>query len=167
MVKQIEVWGDGPKPIVAVVGKQVSLICDANCGHRSLMDPAEAWDLGDDLIVAATRLLPTEPVGFTTAPPWMEHTQVAMAMSNRLAVVCDDHGAVFYPGMRMPLDEVMDKAREHWAQQHSAQVNVAEHAEGEDGDAQADHAVPEPEPQTEAVADAHGGGDQVQNDLDH
>lgn len=46
------------------------------------------------------------------------------------------------------------------------EVDVAQDAEGEDGDADADPAVPETEPQAEALGDAHGSGDQIQEDLD-
>jgi hypothetical protein len=129
------------------------------------LDPGEAWDLGDDLIIAADQLLPWQSVGFTTMPPWQEHIQLTIAWSNRLALVCDDHGVIHYLGMQMPLSEATGLARAHWAQQHSAEVDVAEDAEGEDRDAQADPAVPEAKSQAEAVADAHGGGDQVQQDL--
>lgn len=93
------------------------------------LDPGEAWDLGDDLIIAATELLPHEPVGFTTMPPWMDHIQVAIASSNRLALVCNDHGAIHYPGMRLPLNEMADLARAHWAQQHKE----GDHEERSDG----------------------------------
>lgn len=156
------------KPVVFADGDKIHLVCDPICGHLSVMDPEDAWDLGDDLIIAADRLMSEQgkwQEAVTEAPPWMDQVHVAVT-GNGLGLVCEDHGIIEYPGMMISLTQAMDGARAHWRQQHSAEVDVAEHAEGEDGHADAQPSVPEAEPDTEAVADAHGGGDQVQNDLD-
>jgi hypothetical protein len=47
----------------------------------------------------------------------------------------------------------------------SAEMDVAQDAEGEDGDPQADPVVPDSERQAQTVTDAHSSGDKVQNDL--
>lgn len=74
------------------------------------LTPEEAWDLGDDLFIAASRVKATRMItGLVDA-------------------------------------------------------DVAQDAEGEDGDAHADPTVPEAELKAQAVGDAHGGGDYVEKD---
>jgi hypothetical protein len=129
----------------------------------------EAWDLGDDLMIASDRLITWEPVQIVM-PPWMDAISVAIAkgpegpVTTRLALVCQDHGVIEYNGASISVGQILEGARTHWRWQHSAQVDVSEHPEGEDGQTDTDPAVPEPEPDTEAVHDAHGG-DQVKDDL--
>lgn len=132
--------------------------------YTTVLDASEAWDLGDDLIIVAIDLLSEDPIGFTTLPPWVDKIQVAIAMSNRLAIICEDHGAIQYPGMRIPLAEVQDLAREHWKQQHS---EVAQDAEGEHGDGHAVPAVHDAVAVAEPIAQAEDRGDEVQDDGEH
>lgn len=128
------------------------------------MTPDEAWDLGDDLLIAASRVWTDRGVNdllLTEQPRWL--TDVAIhtdeGYPQLFCVLCQD---IFgSPTPLSPLGQVMDMAREHWASVHPY---VAQDAEGEDGDAHADPAVPEAELKAQAVGDAHGGGDYVEKD---
>lgn len=148
------------------VGVEQNLVTLRESGsmYKWVLSPDEAWDLGDDLMIAGTRLMPFDSVATTTMPAWADEVRVSVN-GNRMSLICDHHGVFEYVGPVMSVGQILQGAQGHWHQQHSSQVDVAEHAEGEDGQADAQPSVPEAQPDAEAVADAHGGGDQVQNDL--
>lgn len=107
------------------VTRKVQLVPDGDTTGWDL-DPEEAWDLGDDLIVSATRLLPPQTWLESEVPAWATKIQVTVVTASqpgatpvfRLAVICDDHGAIDYPSTRTPLSKLQDTAQTHWEQQH-------------------------------------------------
>lgn len=110
---------------VDVQGDRVALR-DSSGKPPWLLEAEDAWDLGDDLTIAADRLMFRQVEEVQAAvvepPAWISQVSVAI-LGWRLSVVCAEHGVIQYPGSVLDVGQVMNKAREHWAQQHSAQVH--------------------------------------------
>lgn len=164
---------DRDKPRIAVHDNAIDITFTVGLySHTVTVDPEDAWDLGDDLIIASSDLIAWEPVGFTTFPPWPDGIQVAVLQSEaaalpRLAVICDDHGTIHYPGMRIPLSEVWDLARAHWRQQHSADAEVSEDTESEDEHGQGQPAQADAAGEVAGREDGQDRGDDVQDHGKH
>lgn len=131
------------------------------------LTPEDAWDLGDDLLIAADRLMTTWEPAEVDLPPWMTKIQVAVIMNDRLALVCEDHGAIHYPGMRLPVEDVVDLSRTHWTQQHSADAEVSEDTESEDEHGQGQPAQADAAGEVTGREDGQDRGDDVQDDGKH
>ena len=142
-----------------------------NSDQPHMLDPGEAWDLGDDLIIAADSLLKWESVGYTTLPPWSGQMKVATVAlptkAHRLALVCDDHGIVEYEGMQISIGQILEGARTHWKWQHSADAEVAEDAEGEDEHGQGQPAQADAAGEVAGREDGQDRGDDVQDHGKH
>jgi hypothetical protein len=131
------------------------------------LDPDEAWDLGDDLLIAADRVWG----GDGPSGGWLDDGAARQLFTDEqldaLKHLADERGVTVPQLIREEMIATVEFSR--WAEtlhDDLPDVYVAKDAEGEDGDPDADPPVEEPEPDAEAVHDAHGGGDQVQNDLD-
>lgn len=154
------------------------------------LSPDEAWDLGDSLIISAGQVWqqdtgqpwnPDWPAA-VTAPSdqeWLDERATGVLFTDDqlsdLRTLAQQRGMTV---ARMVREELLASlASSTWGDHdvtsrdpdvaRSADVDVAQDAEGEDRNADTDPAVPEPEPDTEPVHDTHGGGDQIKDDSQH
>lgn len=96
-------------------------------------DADGAWDLADDLLIAADRIWMATgaytEVEVTLGPAWTEriHVNSDGGPPYLWCEVCDTE--VQHIGLGYPLDKVFEFAREHWISVHSAEVDVSEDAD--------------------------------------
>lgn len=162
---------DQMKPTVEVHGNQAWLLVGP---HTVRMDAGDAWDLGDDLLIAAGQIW-QDGTGKPYDPDWPEALVDQAFLDERatgilfteeqmadLRVLATARGKTLPQLIREEMLATLEFT--NWDHKFLAEVDVAEDAERENGDTQAQPAVPEPEPDTETVADTHSSGDQVQDD---
>lgn len=174
------------KPVVNVENGKITITLDGRQVYTC--DAGDGWDLGDDLLIASGRIW-LEESGKPFNPEveegiidqqWLDERAAGVLFTvdqmENLRELATSRGLTLPQLIREEMlatlafatwDETIEDVPITRIVRMSPQVDVAEDAEGEDGDADADPAVPETEPQAEAVADTHGGGDQVQDDLEN
>lgn len=153
-------------------GNELVTLTDPN-GSTWALSPEAAWDLGDDLLIASGRVWQEES-GQPYTPDWAnaetdknfldERATGVLFNDDQIADLRDlatERGMTVPQLIRQEMVATLEFSR--WAED----LQVAEHAEGENGDGHAVPAVDDPVAETEAVTQAEDGSNEVKDHGKH
>jgi hypothetical protein len=97
------------------------------------LTPDEAWDLGDDLLIAADRIMMARDgweEGVVEPPQWLTkiHLDTEDGFSGLWCDVCQTHLRDTIPWTEVY--RIMDAARNHWTARHTQEVTDEERPDG-------------------------------------